>query len=55
MNRYLTINQLIAIKEYNKIFKYSLRKIAKEINSNKSTVQRTLILLNQNGVLTKKH
>lgn len=47
MHRYFTIYQLIVIQEYNNKFKYSIRKIAKEINSNKSTIQRILVLLSK--------
>lgn len=51
MHRYLTIYQLIVIQEYNNKFKYSIRKIAKEINSNKSTIQRILVLLSKDLTL----
>ncbi len=47
MYKYLTIESIIAIKEY-KSYGFSIRKIAKAIDYSKSTVHRVCRLLNQN-------
>ncbi len=47
MYKYLTIESIIAIKEY-KSYGFSIRKIAKAIDYSKSTVHRVCKLLNQN-------
>ncbi|WP_338968685.1 IS30 family transposase [Spiroplasma endosymbiont of Lonchoptera lutea] len=50
MYKYLTIESIIAIKEY-KSYGFSIRKIAKAIDYSKSTVHRVCKLLNQNLLL----
>ncbi len=47
MYKYLTIESIIAIKEY-KSYEFSIRKIAKAVDYSKSTVHRVCRLLNQN-------
>lgn len=47
MYKYLTIESIIAIKEY-KGYGFSIRKIAKMVDYSKSTVHRVCKLLNKN-------
>ncbi len=53
MYKYLTIESIIAIKEY-KSYEFSIRKIAKAVDYSKSTVHRVCRLLNQTLNLSRK-